>query len=284
MNSKIFRRQIAGLLLIVTLVNLAFPPLNVYAAKEKSKQKTAKELEKSLEQQYGIEINLASSLLKNDEKAYIYLADLREALYSMPEAFVLAIVKHFKSKGKATTISFSNNLSYMNNGCNGVYNNKSNTITLMNPTPSVILHEFGHMVQEALNHKYGYSKLKSEFTAFNKKIPYGKWKDDYFLTFASEYANTSFEEDFAEVFAYSIALSHNIREVYDKKKDASLIKKSAYIKEMIESRFKVKIPQDMWRIYPQTPSKKYASGIEEEYGYTGFKKSMMYFLNPIQAK
>lgn len=76
--------------------------------------------------------------------------------------------------------------------------------------------------------------------------------------FTREYASTDFGEDFAETFMASI-LSRIPGD-----KSVPLLKKSEYIKKMIESKLKVTIKDDAWRIYPQTPSKKYAEGLQAE--------------------
>jgi len=45
--------------------------------------------------------------------------------------------------------------------------------------------------------------------------------------------------------------------LYTSNKKAPLIRKSEYIKKLIESKLKIKISQDYWEIYPQVPSKRY---------------------------
>ena len=93
--------------------------------------------------------------------------------------------------------------------------------------------------------------------AYNSNWYGNEWDDDHDLFFVSDYASSSFEEDFAETFAASIVYPQTLHTIYEEKENAPLIKKSEYIKNIIEKQLKVKIPQDQWRIYPQTPSKKY---------------------------
>ena len=252
------RRMVAGILVII--ISLAIP-LNLQTTYASTAKKSI-ELEKSIEKQFGISITLSSKLSKDEEEAYESLLLLRDALYMMPNQLVNSLVKHFKSKGKATTVALSISSAQAYGTAAGVYNYDSNTINLYIPEyaslwgsgtdPETILHEFGHMVQYALQDIYGSKKLKSEFTKLNKKNAYGsKWKDEYELVFTREYASTGFGEDFAETFMASI-LSRIPND-----KNAPLLKKSEYIKKMIETQLKVKVANDAWRIYSQTPSKKY---------------------------
>ena len=62
-------------------------------------------------------------------------------------------------------------------------------------------HEYGHLIQlTLLNHIYGENRLRSEWTAFNGGAAYGGGYVEG--TFITNYASTSFEEDFAESFTY----------------------------------------------------------------------------------
>lgn len=259
------RRVIAGILVII--ISLVVP-LNVQTTYASTAKKST-QLEKSIEKQFGISITLSSKLSKDEDEAYESLSLLRDALYMMPDKLVSSLVKHFKSKGKTTTIALSLSSATRYGTEAGTYNYNSNTINLYIPEyaslggsgtdPETILHEFGHMVQYALQDIYGSTKLKSEFTKLNKKHAYGsKWKEEYEFVFTREYASTDFGEDFAETFMASI-LSRIPGD-----ESAPLLKKSEYIKKMIESKLKVKISNDAWRIYPQTPSKKYAEELVSE--------------------
>ena len=114
------------------------------------------------------------------------------------------------------------------------------------------------MLHNALYDTYGEKKLKTEFTAFNKKRAYkSNWGDDYDLFFVRDYATTSFAEDFAETFMTSLYDSGSMRRAYTVDSDAALVKKSEYIKKIIESEFHLKINQNSWMIYPQKLSKKF---------------------------
>lgn len=166
-------RIIAGILVII--ISLAIP-LNLQTTYASTAKKST-QLEKSIEKQFGISITLSSKLSKDENEAYESLLLLRDALYMMPNKLVNSLVKHFKSKGKATTIVLSLSSAQAYGTAPGVYSYDSNTINLYIPEyaslwgsgtePETILHEFGHMVQYALQDIYGSKKLKSEFTKLN---------------------------------------------------------------------------------------------------------------------
>ena len=270
------RRFIAGIILIVTLVTVLFTPQTTYAAKVK----TSKELEKSIEKQYGISITLSGKLQKDEKGALSCLKDLELALNMMPKGLIKALVKHYKTKGKATTISLSISSATAYGTAAANYNFDKNTINLFIPAgasmwgsgsdPHSIIHEFGHMVQNALYGIYGSKKLKSEFTSLNGKIKYKdniNWNlvgDEYRDSFVNSYAATKFDEDFAETFAASIVGSEWMRGIYKENENSVIIKKSIYIKKLIEKQLKIKISQDDWEIYPQKPSKKYEGKLRFE--------------------
>lgn len=269
MDAKIIRRFITGILMFVLFVTVLITPQNTFAATVK----TSKELEKSLEKQYNISITLSKNLLKDDEKAFYNLKLLEEALNKMPKGLIKALVKHFKTKGKATTISLLTSSAKAFGTAAGDYTFETNEIRLYIPSGGsmwgsgtdsyTILHEFGHMLQNALYDLYGSKKLISEFTLLNKNKPYIKeseWNfvaSEYEDTYVHSYAATKFDEDFAETFAASIDWPQRFRELYTSNKKAPLIRKSEYIKKLIESKLKIKISQDYWEIYPQVPSKRY---------------------------
>lgn len=267
--SKKVQRIIIGVLLMVIIVTIPFKPLVIYAGTTKE----SKKIEISLEKQYGISINLSSQLSKNEDKTLSELRLLRDALHMMPKGLIKTLVKHFKSKGKTTTIVLSITSETRYGTPAATYDYTTNTINLYIPKgssmwgsgtdPNSIIHEFGHMVQNALDNIYGSKKLKSEFMNFNEKKAYGsEWKDGYELVFVREYATTDFREDFAETFMASIESYKRIQDIYSESNDAPLVKKSEYIQKIIESKLKVNIPQEAWMIYPQAPSKKYVGTIE----------------------
>jgi len=263
----------------------------VYADKKETSQYI--ELKNAVEKKYGIKIKLSSEITKNEKEAYYDLQIIKNALNIMPDELIKTVVKHFKAKGKSTTIAvYKKELTYGSTA--GYYDEKENTITMYAQKAKVslfgtglntynILHEFGHMVQYALNDIYGYNKLKTEFTKLNGNKKYGSgWGDGYDLAFTWEYAVTGFSEDFAETFSASLCDGQRLQYIYEIDKNAPLIKKSEYIKNIIETQLKVKNLNHAWMIYPQTPSKKYAKVLNDsEYNNTGMyqyriKKAIFY--------
>ena len=69
--------------------------------------------------------------------------------------------------------------------------------------PKVIIHEMGHAFHEMAQSKYGAERLEREFTALNGNFTYrrGREQNPDPATFATAYASTSYQEDFAETFA-----------------------------------------------------------------------------------
>lgn len=277
-KGKIQKLIAVGLLLILSFGIIPANTQTVYAKTNSAKYI---ELKNAIEKQYGIKIKLSSEITKNDREAYYDLLILREALIMMPDGLIKTLVKHFKAKGKETTVAiYKKELTF--GSVVGTYDDKTNTITLYDQKAAVsivgsgvepyyILHEFGHMVHSALYDIYGYSKLKSEFTKLNGNIKYGSnWDSGYDLVFTRSFAITSFAEDFAETFSASLCDSKMLHYIYEENKNAPIIKKSEYIKNIIETKLKVKNINDAWMIYPQTPSKKYAEVINDSYyNYTG---------------
>lgn len=171
------------------------------------------------------------------------LQALNEALDMMPKGLVNKLSAYFKSNGKSTEvkilISEDSDLTTP-----ASYKSDTNTIVLKVPgpwafggngtSPDSILHEFGHMLHTALNSSYGSAKLMSSWTAFNQKKEYIKgrmygddWDNGYNEVFVSQYGASSYREDFAETFMYSIYYSQHFREAYQKDPDSPMVKKSA---------------------------------------------------------
>lgn len=78
--------------------------------------------------------------------------------------------------------------------------------TITGDAPLTIVHEFGHAVQLMITDQYGYNRLEYEWTTHNKGYAYAaenlsRNPDD--TVFMSGYGATSFDEDFAELFAHA---------------------------------------------------------------------------------
>lgn len=238
---KRFKAIIAILLLFTLLCPSVFQPCVTYAASNKKgySKKEVDNYKNEIEKKYGVTIVMDSSIAQNNNEAYFILEAVGFGMDMMPKGLVQKLVKHFKSKNKKTTIKVVESI-----GSNyaGMYYRDSNTIKLhygYGLNTDKILHEFGHMLEEALGNTYGTQKLKSEYTKLNGKKSYDNWKDGYEDTFIGNYANTNFSEDFAETFQSSILNPDAIQRVYIKNPDAPLVKKSELIYNLIKKQFNV---------------------------------------------
>jgi len=74
---------------------------------------------------------------------------------------------------------------------------------LTGTNPKVIVHEMGHAFHIMMQSKHGEERLEHEFTALNGGIRYrrGLEHNPSPTTFATAYALTNYQEDFAETFA-----------------------------------------------------------------------------------
>lgn len=266
------RMGIKALLLLVLTFIVFLSPQVVFASSKNDVNKKEGDIEKK----YNIKVTLGSSLYKDESRALRELKALDEALAMMPKGLVNKLSAYFKSIGKSTEVKIliSEDSDMM---APASYQPDTNTIVLRVPgpwafggngtSPDCILHEFGHMLNTALDSSYGSAKLKSSWTDFNQKKEYIKgeindkeWDNGYNEIFVSRYGASSYREDFAETFMYSIYNSLQFREAYQKDSDSPMVKKSALIKKLLKSQ--LEITPEVWMIYPQYPSKKSAKEIE----------------------
>lgn len=271
------RKILSKILVLVMILLIGLSP-QVANADSSSEINT---LKAKIENSYNIKIKLSSKISEKEEIAIYALNQLNDSLEMMPKGLVKKLVKHHKSKGKATTVSITSK-TFTYGTATGLYDYDTNTVTLYVPSgaslfgsglePLTITHEFGHMLHFALEDMYGSKKLKSEFTKLNNNIKYGTWEDDYYDMFTWKYAATNFAEDFAETFAYSVCLPGYLQSIYIDNPDSELVKKSDYIYNIIKSQFKT--TPEFWNIYPQEPSRKVRKTLE-----TAYKKGNMDFTN-----
>lgn len=77
-----------------------------------------------------------------------------------------------------------------------------NRATATGCSPTAIIHEFGHAYHEFLKEQYGASQLLKDWKAMNGGTTYQlrtSWDKSLFV---SQYASISYDEDFADTFAY----------------------------------------------------------------------------------
>lgn len=275
---KKIKKTIAIILLFTLLGPTIFQPSVTYASNNNKNisKKEVNNFKDEIEKKYGVTIVIESNIAKDNKSAYYILESVDFGMDMMPKGLVQKLVKHFKARNKKTTIKIVENLgSYKA----GMYHSDTNTIRLlygMGLDTDKILHEFGHMLEEALGHTYGTQKLKSEYTKLNGKKNYMKWKDGYEDTFVTGYACTNFSEDFAETFQSSIVFPDAIQSIYMKNPKAPLVKKSELIYRLIKKQFN--ITPESWQIYIQKPSNKIAEILNKGKvkGYPDFTKETRY--------
>jgi hypothetical protein len=275
-------KKYKNVLIIILLFTLLCPTIfrtSVTYASSNNKSISKKEVnnfKNEIEKKYGVTIVIDSNIAKDNKSAYYVLEAVSFGMDMMPKGLVQKLVKHFKTKNKKTTIKVVENL-----GGNyaGKYYSDTNTIQLLygfGLDTDKILHEFGHMLGEALGHTYGTQKLKSEYTKLNGKKSYMKWKEGYEDTFVTEYSCINFSEDFAETFQSSIISPDTIQNIYIKNPKAPLVRKSELIYSLIKNQFN--ITPESWQIYVQKPSTKTAETLRKfkVNGYPDFTKETRY--------
>jgi hypothetical protein len=166
------------------------------------------------------------------------------------------------------------------------YRYSTNTISLLVPgdfafggtgtSPDAIIHEFGHMLQYAIGDNYGNSKLKSEWTSLNGKKKYNNWETGYNQYFVSDYAASSYEEDFAETFMAAIYDTETIREDIAETKESPIGKKCDLISKLTKSQ--LDYSKDLWMTNPQEASEKVMKILQAaaEKGYIDFTSETAY--------
>jgi hypothetical protein len=107
--------------------------------------------------------------------------------------------------------------------------------------PKAIVHEIGHAFHEMVEHRYGRERLMRDFTAFNQRYIYSPLYDDNPdpTVFATHYATTNYNEDFAESFAMLFTANRPGLSITDQLffsggRRTSLGDKMAFIERLVE--------------------------------------------------
>jgi len=179
-----------GMTLILALFLLVLYPLPVIAAQ------TSKEMATTLEGKYGMKISFVTSYTESEKQSLLKQMD--SAFANIGAAFVKEVVSIYKKNGYTTTLKFERILWGVETGNFGV-SNKNATMKIMtidgmnNSTEEIDLytlaHEFGHMVHYAFDIKKGSGYVKNKWNACGTGV------------YVTDYASSSFREDFAETFA-----------------------------------------------------------------------------------
>ena len=130
--------------------------------------------------------------------------DLEEYLEAIPAPLYEAVRAQLSGQGKVLTVRLVAGEGWnFGNEPNGSYDPQSTTIRLMSPDTFVFAHEYGHMVHTLLDEIYGPGALQARWTALNAGAGYGSRGEEG--VFVTDYAATSYREDFAETFAVLLA-------------------------------------------------------------------------------
>ena len=116
-------------LLLIVVTTLESLPHSVYADTLKDAQK----LEKSLESKYSITISISKGLSKNVVETIQALNSLDHSLSLLPKNLLSSLIKHHKSKGRATTFSFLYSSATAIDTPAAIYFYTTNTINLYLP-------------------------------------------------------------------------------------------------------------------------------------------------------
>lgn len=213
----------------------------------------------SLEEKYGLKISIEKGFLKEQ-----HALSMIERMYgTFPEGLIKEITSYYKSKGINTYVKFV----YKQTRLGGAFSDKGNRVTLYyypDITSKfgdwVIAHEMGHYVHKYLHAKYGFDKLKSEWTSINDGLEYNEdeWSDKHDDYFIRRYSLTNYFEDFATFFE---ALSENnnwgFRKHYLEKPDMPLLKKIELLNKVLVKTTKSVTPATLTNIWgaitPQAP-------------------------------
>lgn len=242
--------------LLLLFIALILPMLltNVQAAGSTSDQ-----LKRQLEQDYGFLITVPAkefSSATEEDKLFFY-RELECALKALNKDFVKEVTGFFKSRKMTPKIVIDMASWGFVEGSFG-YTSKDATITLYHSPPEkknflrnfTIAHEFGHMVNVALDYKVGSQKIKNAWSAINDS------EADPKKAYVSDYARESYREDFAEMFAHLAAPEEDIfAGLMLENPDSVVLKKMQYLDELLRNNFSsYKGPETFGYILPQRPS------------------------------
>ena len=223
---------------------------NVDELRQQVSNKTAE-----LEQMYGIKIAFEDNLTRASYLSTLldYLSLLEETIKEIPIELYFSARAQLTAKGKILTVYFYQggkgyNYGFMEQG--GFYDPNTVTINLnsdalyMNPPEFVhsFLHEYAHMLHRTL---LDYTAFESRWTALNGGVQYTNemWyvRDETIArTFISDYASSSYGEDFAESFSYFVVVPGDvIQQEAMKEPDSPVIQKMLLLREILSESFSI---------------------------------------------
>lgn len=208
-----------------------------------------------LEQIYGIKIAFEDNLTRASYLSTLldYLSILEETIKAIPAELYFSARAQLTAKGKILTVYFYQggrdyNYGFMKLG--GFYVSDTATIHLnsdalyMDPSKFVqsFLHEYGHMLHHTL---LDYAAFEGRWTALNGGVQYTNemWyvrDENIARTFISEYASSSYGEDFAESFSYFVVVpGYIIQQEAEKDPSSPIIQKMLLMREVLSESFSI---------------------------------------------
>lgn len=160
------------------------------------------------------------------------LEELEAGMQSIPAPLVNAVKDKLSPKLTIRLLTKENEWDFVS----GVYYSSANRIDIIYDEEHTIVHEYGHMLHtKFLDKKYGAGKLESMWTAKNRGVSYGYGYGYYDAgVFVTDYAATSYREDFADSFAYFILYKD---EVLERRPNSAVADKMNYMQELLCSTF-----------------------------------------------
>lgn len=232
------RNKITSIILVV-LILLGVLPTQSFASGN-----TSVELKKKIESDYGfiIEVPKAEFDEASEEDRIFFYKSLDTALSGLNKGFVKEVTDYYKSRGIKSKIGLSIvSWGFMVPSTFGVSNNTAKiTLDFMHPSNRdyvnkyILAHEFGHMVNVALDYKEGSTKIQNNWLEIDKKE---SDKDKACITY---YAQNSYREDFAEMFAHMSArgMQDELFSIMIENPQSVIIEKMNYLDSLLKKHFK----------------------------------------------
>lgn len=211
-----------------------------------------------LEQVYGIKIVFEESLTKDAylERQLNDLSLLEESLKAVPAELYFSARARLTMNGKILTVNLFREDSFFNSFGpteEGYYVPDTVTIHLNSETlcmyPSqfikAFLHEYGHMLHRTLLDS---AALEGRWTALNGGVEYtnemwftGSARDSG--AFISDYASSSYGEDFAETFSYfAVVPGYVVQQDALNNPESPVILKMLLMREILSEAFSIVLP------------------------------------------
>lgn len=222
---------------------------------------TSSGLKKQIEKEYGFIINVPSKEFgeSSEKDRLFFYKDLDNALNSLNKKFIREITDYYKSKGIKSILKID--LPLWSFDTAGYFSLSANvaTVSIENIHPQsrqsinryTLAHEIGHMINFALDYKEGSTNIKDNWIKIDDK------ELDKSKSHITDYAQTSFREDFAETFKYmaSRGIQDELFKIMLNAPKSIIIEKMNYLDSLISKHFKSYKGLDTFNfVKPDNPS------------------------------